>query len=113
MDMHIPFPCLIVTNFSCKDSYGFETATWELPGSNFFFELKITSLSSFNKNTEKLEKNSGSELLGLQNLSMPLLNLFLKFNKQKIDIFQLGLFWKKKKLTFFMFLPPPDAMSLS
>ncbi|KAJ6344866.1 hypothetical protein OIU76_006410 [Salix suchowensis] len=27
-------------------------------GSNFFFELKITSLSSINKNIEKLEKNS-------------------------------------------------------
>jgi hypothetical protein len=28
--------------------------------------------------------------LGLQNLSMPLLNFFLKFNKQKIEKFQLA-----------------------
>jgi hypothetical protein len=32
---HILFPLIIITILSSRDSYGFETANWELAGSNF------------------------------------------------------------------------------
>jgi len=55
-----------------------------------FLSLKSPLILFQQNHTEAWEKHSGSESLGLQNLSMPLLNFFLKFNKQKIEKFQLA-----------------------
>ena len=105
MDMHVPFPCLIVTNFSCKDSYGFETATWELAGSNFFFELKITSLSSFNKKHREAWEKQWKWIVGSSKLEHATLEFLFKTQQTKDWDSSTGFILKEKK-TDFLHVPP-------